>query len=352
MFGVIAVSTVLFSCSKGSKSSPTIVTVSTLAGSGQASYQDGIGVAASFNNPSAVAVSSSGLLYVGDWYNNLIRTIDVSTATVSTFAGTGAQGFVNGSAATAEFWGTANIVFDKLGNLFVADEENNVIREVSVGGTVTTLAGSGAQGYQDGPAASAEFYHPEGMVFDANGDMYVVDGANEVIRKITMLTGMVSTYAGTGAFGYNDGPVASAIFASPYGITIDGSGNLYVADIANNRIRKITVSTGMVSTFAGSGAQGLINGPATSAAFYYPGACIFDPQGNMYISELRNNTIRKVTPAGIVSTYAGNGGQGATDGPDSVATFHQPLGLAIDAHGTLYVADEYNSLIREITVTH
>ncbi len=345
----IALSVFVFSCKKSSSpSAPKVLTVTTFAGTGAQGSANGTGTAASFNSPSDVAIGSNGELYVGDWANNLVRTISLSSAAVSTYAGTGVAGLLNGTVASAEFNGTAHIVFDKQNNLYVADEENNVIREISSSGTVTTFAGSGVQGYQDGTLATAQFSHPEEMVFDANGDMYVADGQNYVIRKITMSSGMVSTFAGTGTQGYTDGPAATAVFNNVYGLAMDGSGNLYVPDIGNNVIRKITVSTATVSTFAGSGAQGFSNGPSASASFYYPIACTFDKQGNLYVADLFNNAIREISTAGMVSTYAGTGTQGSANGPATSATFYHPIAIAIDASGNLYIADEYNNEIRKI----
>jgi streptogramin lyase len=348
---IIAASAIVSSCSKSSSKSTTTTTavmVSTFAGSSSQGTANGTGAAASFNNPSALAYSSSGELYVGDWGNSLIRSINLSTAAVSLYAGTGVEGLLNGQAASAEFNGPANIAIDNQGDIFVADEENNVIREITKAGIVTTVAGSGAPGYQDGPAAAAMFWHPEGLVVDANGNIYVCDGPNNVIRKVTVSTGMVSTYAGTGVAGFNNGPLTSATFYNPFGLTLDGSGNIFVADNQNNCIRKIDVSTGQVSTFAGSGAQGFNNGPAADATFYNPLACVFDSEGNLYIADFDNNAIRKISTSGIVSTYAGNGTQGSANGADSVATFNHPIGLAVDGSGNVYVADERNNLIRKI----
>lgn len=191
------------SCSKKSTIKPktqTVLTVNTLAGNTTAGHQDGIGVAAGFNSASGLAIGPDGALYVGDWANNLIRKINLSTSAVTTFAGTGAAGYADGMAASAVFNGTANIVFDKAGNLFVADEENNVIREIAASGNVITIAGSGSMGSADGIGAAASFNHPEGMVIDANGNLYVADN-NNTIRKVNLTTKQVTTYAGTGVRG-------------------------------------------------------------------------------------------------------------------------------------------------------
>lgn len=288
-------------------------------------------------------------MFVGDFANSLVRKINVSTGAVTTFAGTGAAGFADGTLTTAVFNGTANIVFDKSGNLYIADEENNRIREITTGGNVVTIAGSGAQGAADGVGTAATFNRPEGMVIDAGGNMYVADN-NNTIRKINLSTKQVTTYAGTGVRGFHDGPVASAQFSSPYGLAMDANGDIYVGDIVNNRIRKITVSTGTVSTFAGSGAQGLTNGSALSATFYFPCGVAFDSGGNLFVAELKNNTIRKISTDGTVSTYAGTGVAGSANGPASAATFSQPIGIVVDGSGNVFVADEYNNEIREISL--
>ncbi len=345
---------IFFSCSKSNHSSTSttpVVMVTTLAGTGSPGNLNGTGTAASFNNPSAVAVSGNGILYVGDFGNSLVRTVALTSAAVAPYAGTGTQGLLNGGAANAEFNGPANIALDKQGDLFIDDEENNCVREITSAGNVLTVAGTGTAGYQDGPAASAMFWHPEGIVVDANGDLYIADGPNNVIRKVTISTAMVSTYAGTGAPGLNNGPVASASFYNPYGLTLDANGNIFVADNQNFCIREINVSSGTVSTFAGSGAQGFSNGPASAATFSNPLACAFDSKGNLYISDFSNNVIRKVSTTGTVSTYAGNGVQGLTNGADSVASFNHPIGLAVDGTGNLYVADERNNVIRKVSAS-
>jgi len=355
LFIFIGIAAVISSCRKSDikpkKQKTTVLTVSTLAGSGAPGTTNGTGIAASFTSPSALAINSAGALIVGDWGSNLIREINPGTAAVTTYAGTGAQGWVNGAALSAKFWGPANIVIDKNGNVFVSDEQNNAIREVTSTGNVITIAGTGVAGFQNGPISTATFNHPDGIVVDANGDLYVADNANNAIRKITISTGMVSTFAGTGAVGYNNGAGAGATFHSPYGLAMDSNGDLYVADIVNNVIRKITVSTDMVSTFAGSGAQGFTNGTTATATFYYPIGLAFDSSGNLFVSDFRNNSIRKIGTDGTVSTYAGNGTQGATDAAAASASFNQPIGLAVDAGGNVYVADENNNKIRKITAT-
>jgi hypothetical protein len=348
---MIALSVIFLSCSKGGTKAvvKTGPTVSTFAGSVAAGATNGTGIAATFTFPSSLAFGGPTELFVGDFGNGLIRTINVSSAAVSTFAGNGTQGLVNGSLANAEFNGTANIVLDGSGNLFVGDEENNVIREITTGGQVVTLAGSGTAGYMDGPATKAEFNFPEGLVVDGSGNLYVADGHNNVIRKIVISTGVVSTYAGTGTPGFANGALSSATFNDPYGMALDASGNIYVADILNNSIRKITVATGIVSTYAGSGTKGFTNGSAATASFNYPLGCAFDSDGNLYVCDTYNNVIRKISAGGTVSTFAGTGTQGLTDGPASSAAFNFPIGVAVSGNG-IYVADTHNNAIRKITL--
>jgi sugar lactone lactonase YvrE len=345
------------SCKKSSSAAPPAgggaSTVSTLSGTGSAGSVNATLNAASFNFPSAVAVTSTGssILYVGDFGNSLVRTIDLSAKQVSTFAGTGVAGFLNGPALAAKFNGTANIVFDVSGNLFVADEGNNIIREISSSGNVTTIAGTGVAGYQDGAGNSAMFDHPEGMVIDASGNLFVADGHNNVIRKIKLSTGAVSTFAGVfGNPGFVNGPANAATFNDPYGLTLDASGNIYVADIKNNCIRKITLSTNLVSVFAGSGTKGFANGPAATAMFNYPLASAFDSKGNLYVSDTYNNVIRKVATDGTVSTVAGTGVQGLLNGKATDATFNFPIGIIVIGN-TIYVADVHNHVIRQIVMT-
>ena len=186
---------------------------------------------------------------------------------------------------------------------------------------------------------------------DSKGNLFVAESNNNDIRKIVIATGAVSTYAGDGAGAFKDGAALSAEFHSPYGLAIDASDNIYVGDIVNNRVRKIDASTGMVSTFAGSGAQGLTNGAALSATFYFPCGLAFDSKGNLYVGEIRNYTIRKIATDGTVTTYAGNGAKGDVDGPAASASFYQPIGLRFDSNDNLYVADEYNNKIRKVTET-
>src|SRR5581483_3756165 len=224
---------------------------------------------------------------------------------------------------------------------------NNVIRKIGVDGTVSTFAGTGVPGSADG-TDTATFNSPLGIAVDKAGNVYVADYGNDLIRKITP-AGMVSTIAGkAGVPGAKDGLDTAARFDLPESLAVDGSGNIYVADNGNNLIRKIRPD-GTVSTLAGNGSAGKADGNSTQASFNSPFGIAIDGSGNIYIADSGNNEIRKMTPSGAVSTFAGNGTKGAKDAMGLAATFNTPSGVAIDAAGNVYVADENNNLIRKIT---
>ena len=299
---------------------------------------------AAFAGPQSVAFNN-GVLYVVDSSNHRIRRI-ASDGTVSTFAGS-EIGYQDGPANTAKFSSPSCLAFDTDGNLFVTDSGNNCIRKITPTGAVSTFAGSGNVGYLDGDGIAAEFSLPAGLAFDANGNLFVSEYTNK-IRKITP-TGTVTTFAGSGNSGYLDGEGIAAEFAGLDSLVFDGDGNLLVSDSSNDRIRKIT-PTGTVTTFAGSynSEEVFQDGPANTATFYNPTGLAFDTDGNLYVTDTNNSKIRKITPAGIVSTFAGVE-PGYEDGPANTAKFYNPTGLAFDTYGNLFIADKYNSRIRKIT---
>jgi serine/threonine-protein kinase len=238
------------------------------------------------------------------------------------------------------------VAADAAGNVYVADAGNNRIRAITPAGLVSTFAGTGAQGRADSPD-TATFNSPLGVAVDGSGNLYVADYGNDVIRKISP-AGLVSTLAGTGAVGADNGAGIAATFDLPEGVAVDASGNVYVADNGNNLIRKITPA-GVVSTLAGSGTAGSANGTGTSASFNSPFGVAVDAAGNVYVADSGNNLIRKITPAGVVSTLAGSGARGANNASGSAASFNTPSGVSVDASGNVYVADENNNQIRKIT---
>ena len=317
--------------------------VSTFAGDGQGGYLEGTGTGARFHAPDGIAVDAAGNVYVAEKFNHRIRKITPAGVT-SSLAGNGSPGFVNGQGSAAQFAWPAGIAVDAAGNVYVAD--NTSIRKVTPAGQVTTLAGTATLGFKDGPAGTAQFNEPSGVAVDAAGNVYVADQENNRIRKIS--AGMVTTLAGTGISGLRDGPGSTAMFGFPRDVAVDASGNVLVADDNNNCIRKITPA-GDVSTLAGSSSLGHVDGPAALARFNSPFGLTVDASGNIYIEDGFNGYwIRKITPTGQVSTVASNGSFGATNGIGPVATFRVPAGIAADASGRLYVADRDNNLIRRI----
>jgi len=322
----------------------TTVVVSTFAGSDKyGGDNDGTGSEAQFGLPTGITIDVSGNLYVTDAYNHRIRKI-TPAGVVTTLAGSTA-GYADGTKSDARFYDPEGITIDKSGNLYVADAGNNRIRKVTPAGVVTTLAGSGRYGDTDATGGAAEFTYPTNIAVDALGNLYVSDYYNHRIRKVTP-TGVVTTLAGSSS-GYADGTGSAAQFYFPDGIAIDASGNLYVADIDNSCIRKVT-STGVVTTFVGSTTGGYADGTGSEAQFAHPTGIAIDKTGNLYVVDTYNERIRKVTPDGVVTTLAGSGTQGYLDGVGDVAEFFSPLDIAIDASGNLYVADYWNHCIRKI----
>jgi DNA-binding beta-propeller fold protein YncE len=329
--------------------------VSTLAGSDLEGFADGKGAAARFEGPEGIAVDAAGNLYVADAYNQRIRKI-TPEGEVSTLAGSGEYGFADGEGRNAQFRSPSGITIDTAGNLYVADVDNHRIRKVTPEGEVSTLAGSGPTGYEnggfaDGEGNKARFNYPHGIAIDGAGNLYVADFWNYCIRKITA-KGEVSTFAG-GKRGFANGTGGAARFYTPVGIALDAAGNLYVAEVRNPRIRKITPQ-GAVSTFAG-GKKGFADGTGSAVRFSSPYGIAIDAAGNLYVTDGINNRIRRIAAEGKVTTLAGGGdedGDCLADGEGSAARFCDPRGIAIDAEGNLYVADSHNNRIRKIVIQH
>ncbi len=295
-----------------------------------------------------MAVDAAGNIYVADYGNNLIRKI-TPAGVVSTFAGSGNQGVTDGAGTLASFNAPTGITADASGNLFVADAGNNLIRKITPAGVVSTVAGSDSTGSANGIGNAASFYDPLSVAVDGSGNLYVADAGNDEVRKITS-GGTVTTFAANDTSSTASASPVGLAFNNPTGVTVDASGNVYVANYLNNTILTINPA-GTASIFAGSasGQQGSANGPAASATFYFPNSVAADASGNIYVADGINNLIRKITPGGIVSTFAGNGLAGAVDSTGTNASFNGPAGLAVDAAGNVYVADSDNNLIRKIT---
>jgi sugar lactone lactonase YvrE len=321
--------------------------VSTVAGSGTSGFSDGSTSSPKFYSPTGIAIAASGNMYIADSQNHCIRKITAS-GYVTTFAGSGVAGFLNGTADVAQFNIPYSIAVDASENIYVTESTSYAVRKITQAGVVSTLAGKETtSGFLDAQGTNALFAGPKGLTVDSSGNIYVADANNNRIRKITS-SGTVTTFAGDGTAGFLDGQGTAAKFNNPIGVAVTGSGVIYVSDALNNRIRAIS-GTGLVSTFAGSGATGLVNGQGTAAQFNTPRALTVDSSGNIYLVDYNNNRIRKITNTGAVTTLSGTGAFGAVNGVGTVATFKYPEGIAVDASGNSFVADVTNNSIRKIT---
>jgi len=337
--------------------------ITTVAGNGTQGYSgdNGPATAASFDYPRDVTVDSSGNLYIADYINNRIRKVGSGTGIITTVAGNGTEAYAgdNGPATSASFDNLrGGVTVDSTGNVYVADYNNNRIRKVASGtGIITTVAGNGIQGFSgdNGPATSASLYSPSRVAIDSSGNLFIADTTNHRIRKVAIGTGIITTVAGIElpGFGGDNGPATSASLYWPTGVIFDSSGNLYIADYGNHRIRKVASGTGIITTVAGNGTAGFSGdgGAAIAASLYRPSEVIVDSSGNLYFAEYYNQRIRKVASAtGIITTVAGNGIQGFSG--DNVAaasaSLNNPWGVAIDSSGNLYIADAWNHRIRKV----
>jgi len=328
--------------------------VETLAGSGQRGNADASGTAASFSLPTGVAALPGGDVMVTD-AEGVVRRI-TPAGTVTTVAGAwSAYGKVEATGTAARFNYPQQLAQDASGNVYVADSNNFSVRRITPAGVVTTLAGSGNYGVVDGSGASVKFGSISGITVDAAGNVYVADPSTHTIRMITP-AGVVSTLAGSAnVIGSADNTGAAASFSGPRAITAAPDGNLYVADTYNNCVRRITPA-GVVTSFAGTcgsaAASGVPTDDATGSAakFAYPKGIAADASGNIYVADDGTSRIRKITTAGVVTTLAGGGGSaGYLDGAGTIALFYNPSQLAVDSNGNVYVTEGYNQVIRKIT---
>jgi sugar lactone lactonase YvrE len=316
--------------------------LSVLAGNVYGPGADGTGVAGTFYYPTGPAVDSAGNVYLADSRNQTIRRI-TAAGVVTTVAGAFMEeGNGDGIGANASFFAPAGVAVAADRTLYVSDSGNNLIRKIAPGGAVTTLAGSGARGGADGTGAAASFFGPSALVVDAGGNVFVADPGNNAIRKIAP-GGVVTTFAGSAAQGGSaDGVGTAARFQNPQAIAIDGTGSLYVGDYLNHTIRRITPA-GVVTTIAGTaGLQGGTDGPAASATFSYPIAVAVDPAGNVYVGDGLTSRVRRITPDGIVSTVV-SAGIGTTPSDFTVN------GLAVDSAGNLTVTNGQNDTVLSLT---
>lgn len=312
---------------------------------------NGAATIATFQKPHGLAVDNKGNIYIADRDNNMIRKVSTD-GIVTTIAGNGNVGDQDGIGTNATFNDPWGLVVDSSGVVYVADTKNHKIRKIDTAGNVTTYAGTGTRGYAGGNRLTATFGNPTDIEIDSDGNLFVVDHTTYLIRKITP-AGQVINFAGTANLvGSADGPGASATFNRPYGLAIDSNNNIFVADEHNHLIRKIDPN-GVVSTFAGTGTFGSLDTVASHSQFNYPWDLTFDKDGNLYIGDGENECIRKIATDGNVSTLAGlPGNEGNKDGIGANAEFTSPTGIQYDPNTEkLFVAEAYSHVIREITIT-
>ena len=378
----------------------TLGVITTVAGNGTAGYSgDGEPATnASLGYPLGVALDISGNLYIAQSYNNRIRKVDTS-GIITTVAGNGTYGYSGdgGPATNASLRAPSDVAVDASGNLYIADSANHCIRKVDTAGIITTVAGmshpsdvavdasgnlyiaevdahriskvdtsgiittvagNGAGGYSGdgGPATNASLWWPSGVAVDASGNLYIAEVGNQRIRRVDT-SGIITTVAGNGTAGYSGdgGPATNARLCWPSDVAVDASGNLYIADWYNHRIRKVDTS-GIITTVAGNGTASYSGdgGPATNASLRYPHGVAVDVNGNLYIADYDNHRIRTVDPLGIITTVAGNGTEGYSGdgGPATNARLQYPSGVTVDTSGNLYIADRDNHRIRKVSLTN
>jgi uncharacterized protein YjdB len=334
--------------------------ITTVAGSSARGYAgDGsAATAGELNFTAGVAVDASGNIYIADASNNRVRKVNTA-GVLSTFAGDGSYGSSgDGSAATAaSLENPQGVAVDGSGNVFIAEGGGNRIRKVNTAGVISTIAGTGTGGYSGdgGSATAAEIWYPEGVAVDGAGNVYIADALNQRIRKVST-SGIMSTIAGDGSSGYSGdgGAATAATMKYPYNVAVDASGNVYFADDQNNRVRKINTA-GIISTIAGNGTAGYSGdgGAATAAELQSPWGVAVDGSGNVYIGDWGNNRVRKVNAAGVITTLAGDGtgGYSGDGGAATAAELAAPWGVALDATGNVYIADYDNSRIRKVSAS-
>ncbi len=332
-------------------------TISTAAGTGGAgdTGDGGPATSAEVNGPRGVTEDIFGNLYIAEYYGQRVRKVTPG-GTITTLAGTGVEGFSGdgGPATNAELNGPYRVTVDLAGNVYIPDSGNSRVRKVSPDGTITTIAGNGTVGRGgDGQlATNAELNYPEAVAFDPGGNYYIADEGANVVRKVST-SGIITTAVGTGAAAYtgDGGPAASATLDGPVGVQVDASGNVYISDQINNVIRKVT--NGIITTVAGTGAFGFAGdgGQAVHAEFGYPASVGLDAAGNLYIPDVNNNRIRVLFTNGTIETVAGNGieGFGGDGGPALDAAINVPRSVSVAPNGNVYIGDFGNNRVRMLT---
>lgn len=334
--------------------------MATIAGTGATGYagDGGPAVAAELKNPEGVALGPDGSIYVVDTDHHVVRRIDSATGIITTVAGSGSPGWAgDGLAATAarlQFPQDVSVAAN--GDLYIADTGNHAIRRVEAAtGLIATVAGTSSPGSSGdgGAAAAARLSSPRGVAVAANGDFFIADRGNNKIRRVTAATGIITTYAGTGTAGYSgDGGAATAArLRQPEGVELALNGDLYIADTSNHAVRRVAAATGLIATVAGTGVSGYTGdgGPAAAARLDAPESLLISPAGEVWVADTGNHVVRRFTVGGLIATAAGSGvaGFSGDGGPPTAAQMNRPSGVALDGSGALLIADRSNHRIRK-----
>jgi hypothetical protein len=330
--------------------------LTTIAGTGSATYSGdgGLATAATINSPLGVSVDIVGNIYIADYANHRVRKISTS-GIITTVAGGGLSTAENVPATSASIVPTG-VSVDPTGNVYIVDQANNRIRKVNTAGMITTIAGTGTLGFagDGGPAVLAQLNNPHSMCLDLAGNIFIGDEGNDRIRRIDAATGIITTYAGTGVYGYSGdgGPATLATLQYPDGVFSDNTGNLYIADRFNHCVRKVNTS-GIISTVAGGNGAGFSGdgGPASFASLYQPSTICVDNVGNLYIGDYMNSRVRIVNQSGNIFTYAGGGSSMSVGIPATTALFSNLWGVSIDGYNNIYIADKNNNRICKVAAT-
>ena len=336
--------------------------ITTVAGTGKkgSGGDGGPATEAVFHSPVAVALDSGGNLFIADQLKVRVRRVDAVTEIITTVAGAGGLGFIGdgGPATKALLDLPSGVALDREGNLFIADWGYSSVRRVdALTGSITTVAGTGVQGStgDGGPATSALMVHPTAVAVDRAGNLFIVDWDDSRVRRVDAVTGVITTVAGTGEDGFqgDGGPATNARLSFPQGVAVDIVGNLFISDWGNNRIRMVNTATGLISTIAGTGEEGSggDGGPAVDAQLSYPQGVAVDKAGNLYFADTSSSRVRRVdSQTKVITTVAGTGEEGfeGDDGPATKASLSFPLGVALDEAGNLFIADQLNHRIRRV----
>ena len=333
--------------------------IDTVSGTGSAGYtgDGGPAIDATLRDPGDVCVNSAGNIIIADTVNNCIRELYADTGLISTIAGEASGGFSgDGVPATAtKLYFPGDISRDASGHFYIADTENNRIRKVDAASGI--ISGNGLRNCSGdgGPATEAALRQPAGVSIDASGSIFIADTENHRIRKVDYDTGLITTVAGNGDSGFSGDDVAATAtkLNKPQGVCVDAAGTIFIADTENSRIRKVDADTGMITTVAGNGNRGYAgdDGPATGAKLNKPNDLWVDSSGNIFIADTDNHRIRTVDAAtGIITTVAGSGNSGYSgdNGPAIEASLKKPAGISVDADGNLYISDTENQCIRRV----